>query len=72
MESTLGNEWKECVFRTDSKSSDRHTDSVASEDTAKAGGGLQGFMEAMEPNEVLRMKRGFSIPSETSHKNYLY
>lgn len=72
MESTLGNEWKECVFRTGSKSSDRHIESVASEDTAEVGVGLQCFTEAEEPNEVLRMKRGFSIPSETSHKNYLY
>lgn len=72
MESTLGNEWKECVFRTESKSSDRHTESAASEDSAEVGGGLQCFLGAEEPSEGLRMKSGFSIPSETSHKHYLY
>lgn len=43
-----------------------------SEDSAEMGGGLQCFLGAEEPSEGLRMKSGFSIPSETSRKHYLY
>lgn len=47
------------------------TESLASGDTAEVHRPLQFFTEAEEPTEVLRVKRGFSIPSEMHHENYL-
>lgn len=63
--------WKEGLCVPHRKEVIWQTDSWASGDTAEVRGALQFFIEAEEPTEVLRVKRGFSVPSEMHHENYL-